>query len=340
MTIIRFYSLLLPMLLLAVMAKAGGNEDAETVIISEADRYVARAKEIAGEDFRFLSDGLVCRPAALAIPYALRNIPGFLDPEARAVKPFAAFDNLYYFGPHAVGSFVLDTGEGLILFDALNNEGEVDGMLLPGMKKFGLNPEDIKYIVITHAHFDHYGGAQYLKEKYGARIMMSTEDWDNLENDIALPYAMKAGYRKVTQPTRDIEVKDGDTLTLGNTTISFFVTPGHTPGTLSPIMNVIDLGQTRIVGMWGGNAVPPKGKELIEMQYSLDKFWGIVKERNVEALISTHPWIVGNFELHKKGIIDGKNPLNIGRDGVNRIMGIYDQCIKAQVARVNARQAK
>ena len=299
--------------------------------------HVARAKEIAGDEFDFLADGFVCRPAANAIIDAIRDVPGFLDPNAPGVEPFAAFDNLYYVGLYAIGSWILDTGDGLILFDALNNEGEVRNILIPGMLELGLDPTAMSTVVVTHAHFDHYGGSDYLAKQYGARIAMSGSDWDGLESDIALPFALRAGYPAVTQPARDRVIEDGETIEMGNATVTFVVTPGHTAGTLSSIITVRDQGEELTIGMWGGQALPGRFGELNKMHNSLHKFWDIARERGVEALISTHPWVVGNFAMREKRRGLGRNPLVVGRDGVERMLGIYDECIAAQFARMHTR---
>ena len=300
--------------------------------------HVQRAQEIAGSDWRFLSDGFLCGPAEDTIPLAIRTIPGFLDPDAPGIEPFAAFDNLYYVGMYAWGTFILDTGEGLILFDALTNERQVKEILLPGMAELGLDPNDLKYLVVTHGHVDHYGGAPYLKQEYGVPIMMSEADWNYLPDDISLPYFVRANYPPVIQPERDRVVQDGEVLALGNSSVTFVVTPGHTPGTLSTILTVTDRGEPRTVAMWGGQALPGAIRELNQMHDSLHRFWNLGNDRRVEGLISTHPWVVGNFELHARGSENGSNPLLIGQDGFNRVMGIYDECIKAQFARSLAQE--
>ncbi|NIB42354.1 MBL fold metallo-hydrolase [Pseudomaricurvus alkylphenolicus] len=303
-----------------------------------AAAHVQRAKEVGGPELAFHAEGIICQPAPAQIPYALNNIPHFLNPKAPAVEPFAAFDNLYYVGPYAVGTWILDTGDGLILFDALNNEGEVKRILLPGMKQLGLDPNDLKYLVITHAHFDHYGGAHYLQQTYGVRVIMSAADWKYFPNDIALPWAMKKGYPGVTPPEMDMVVNDGDTLTLGDATVTFWVTPGHTPGTLSPIFPVRDGDNTHFVGMWGGNALHENIKELTQMHDSLHRFQSLARQQAVEGLISTHAWVTGSFRLHAKGRVDGRHPMVFGKDGVDRYLDVIDECISAQFARSNAKQ--
>ncbi len=302
--------------------------------------HVAKAKEVAGDKFAFLANGFLCKPAANAIPHAIRTIPGFLDPEAPGVEPFKAFDNLYYAGLYAIGTWILDTDDGLIVFDALNNEGEVRSVLLPDMAEMGLNPQDMKYVVITHGHFDHYGGADFLKSEFGPRVAMSGPDWNYLPNDIALPYARLKGYPAVTQPKRDLIIEEGQTIVMGNASVKFIVTPGHTPGTLSSIITVRDGGKERKVGMWGGQALPRGAVELAQMHESLHKFWDEARAEGVEALISTHAWVVGNFELRKRSRGVAQNPLMIGREGVDQVLGTYDQCIKAEFARMQAKQIR
>ncbi len=331
------HALLLALILSAGPAMAADGGPAALEALPAVAFHVQHARDIAGDDFRFLSDGLLCGPADDTIPKAIRTVPGFLDPDAPGIEPFAAFDNLYYIGMYAWGTFVLDTGEGLILFDSLTNEQQVNDILLPGMAELGLDPNDLKHLIITHAHVDHYGGAQYLKDEYGVPIMMSAADWDALPDDISYPYFVQAGYPPIVQPKRDVAVEDGDILSLGNASVTFVLTPGHTPGTLSPIIEVRDRGQTHTIAMWGGQALHDDLATLGQMHNSLHKFWSLGKERGVEGLISTHAWFVGNFEQHARGRVDGKSPLLIGQDGFERMMGIYDACIDAQFARSHAK---
>ncbi len=307
-----------------------------------AEAHVHKAREIAGDDLKFLADGVVCKPAETQVPWAMQNIPGFLDPNAPGVKPFAAFDNLYYVGQYAIGTWILDTGDGLILFDSLNSDEDVKNILLPGMRELGLDPHDLKYLIITHGHFDHYGGSNYLNQEFGVPIMMPAAEWEAIADDIALPYAVLKGYPKITQPTRkpgqDDVAEDGQVLALGDATVQFVVTPGHTAGTLSSIIKVKDNGEDKYVAMWGGQALHADVALLTDMHESLHKFWHLAKEQGAEGAISTHAWVVGNFEMQAEGRLDGSNPMLIGTDGFDRVMSIYDQCIHAQFARSNAKQ--
>ena len=115
-------------------------------------------------------------------------------------------------------------------------------MVDAGMKKLGMDPATIKYAVISPSHPDHYGGGKFLQDKYGTKVYMSKEDWDGLDR------------ANGTKPARDLVATDGQKLTLGDTTVTMYFTPGHTPGTLSMLFTVKDNGKPINVAYSGGTA--------------------------------------------------------------------------------------
>src|SRR5690349_11676175 len=126
-----------------------------------------------------------------------------------SVPPFQMFDNLYYVGIDWVSAYVLKTDQGLIMIDCLY-DNFTDGAVR-GIQKLGLNPKDIKYLIVTHGHDDHAGGIRKIQELTGARIVMAAGDWK-----------MQSSLRP------DIVVKDGDVVTLGTSAVKLYLTPGHT----------------------------------------------------------------------------------------------------------------
>ena len=88
------------------------------------------------------------------------------------------------------------------------------------MKSLGLDPNTIKYVLVSHAHSDHVGGASYLQDRFNAKVIMSDADWTLLEGT-------RATWRK---PKRELVATDGQKLTLGDTTLTLHITPGHTLG--------------------------------------------------------------------------------------------------------------
>ena len=137
---------------------------------------------------------------------------------AQKTEPFKVFDNISYVGVETVGSYVINTSGGLILIDS--TYAETADHVLDGVRKLGFDPSNIKYMLITHQHNDHFGGAARIKQQVpGARVGASLEDWDAIE--------------KGTMIARDLVITDGDTLKLGDTTLKFYVLPGHTVGNLA-----------------------------------------------------------------------------------------------------------
>src|SRR5207247_9324801 len=151
------------------------------------------------------------------------------DVEFQKVEPFKVFDNLYYVGPGYVSVWLLTTPEGNILFDSAQ-EPYVD-FVIDNIRKVGVDPKSIKYIILSHGHLDHFGGAAKIQEASDARVIAVEEDWKMIEQVGSRPGAAGGPPPRVLK--RDMVVKEGDTLALGGQTLKFHQTPGHTPGGLT-----------------------------------------------------------------------------------------------------------
>jgi metallo-beta-lactamase class B len=269
-----------------------------------------------------------------------KEVSAFLAPIVASSKPMPparAFDQLYYLGMDFVGAWALTTSDGIILFDALNTPREAHDVIEPGMRSLGLDPATIRYVVVMHGHGDHYGGARYLQERYGAKVLMSAEDWEYAPRWLAdWTKAGGSAARFGELPRRDGVVTDGQRLTLGGTTVTLYVTPGHTPGTLSALIPVTDGGTPHLVSFWGGTALPNDLPGKRQYERSLERFLGIVDSARVDAVISNHPFIDGTAE--KVVRIGARrpgepNPFVIGHDAALRYMGVHLQCTRASELR-------
>ena len=87
---------------------------------------------------------------------------------------------------------------------------------------------DLKYIFLTHGHFDHITGVKGVKEKYGARVVISHEDAPMLSSAKLSLAAFCGGEQNVVEP--DILVSDGDVVKLNDIEFKVISTPGHTKG--------------------------------------------------------------------------------------------------------------
>ena len=179
------------------------------------------------------------------------------DVEFQKVEPFKVFDNLYYVGPGYVSVWLLTTPEGSILFDTAQ-EPYVDHVI-GNIRKVGVDPKTIKYIVLSHGHLDHFGGAAKIQEASGARVAAAEEDWKMIEQSGSRPG--RGGAPAPPVPKRDMVVKEGDTLTLGGQTLKFHLTPGHTPGVVTTEGIVVhDGGKPYRAIVWGGCGLPRRAR--------------------------------------------------------------------------------
>ena len=205
-------------------------------------------------------------------------------------EPVQVFDNLYYIGSISVAQFVVRTSKGLILIDSGWDEKDAD-YAAASMKKLGLDPASTKYILLTHGHSDHYGGAQFFKDKYSpkAKIAMNIVDshWDAV---IPCEKAFSG-----VRPKLDMGLDDQQDIVLGDTSVHIVLTPGHTPGCVSMIIPVNDHGEPHKVAIWGGTGTPAN----LEMNYlylsAVDYFAQFTGADKVDVEMSAHGWVDDTF---------------------------------------------
>ena len=219
--------------------------------------------------------------------------------------PTRIFNELYHLGTNRVASWAIVTSAGIIQIDSLDDAEEARRVIVGGYRKLGLDPAQMKYLILTHGHNDHFGGAKYLQETYHPRVLMSAADWDMVAK---LPSA-DSGEQFAGVPAREMDITDGQKLTLGNTTLTLSITPGHTPGTVSMLVPVTDNGRSHLLSFWGGSAIPrelgPTGQVgrmdagMVAYKQSFDTFFKIGEGAGVDGYIANHPYRDQTF-------IDGK----------------------------------
>jgi metallo-beta-lactamase class B len=309
---------------------------------TDSEKHLAAAKAAAGADFagvynRICSEAV---PKAPAVPPPARGAaPRPAGPPSRDAwhaEPVQVFDQLYFLGQTEYSVWALKTSEGIVLIDAIFDYS-VDDEVAGGLKKLGLDPAQIKYVIISHGHSDHSGGARYLQDRFNAHVLLTAADWDLLDRSSA------------TKPKRDLVAADGQKLTLGDTTITMYQTPGHTLGTLSTIFPVTDHGARHVVATWGGTAfnwmnnsapyfTPDRPESFWFRTYSdsARRFKTIAAQAGADVLISNHTIFDGSktklpaLASRKPG---DPNPYVIGTDGVQRYLTVVDECAQAGLTR-------
>lgn len=290
-------------------------------------QHIDKAYDLAGDSFMRTTATLQCTVNDLAMT--------ILRAASKPV-PMKVFDNLYYVGLSSVASWAIQTSDGIILIDALNTPEDAQNVIVPGLQKLGLDPADIKYILVTQGHGDHYGGAQYLVENYGARVLMSEADWEIATNPPPRPASdTRPPPNWGKAPEKDIVVVDGQELTLGETSVRMVITPGHSPATISVLFPVYQDGQQHRAGMWGGMGFPRDMASMRQYEQSAEKFANHSTEYGVDVVLSNHPFVDESLKrmktLEENPNID--NPFVIGRDAADRYSELVAECARAEIAR-------
>jgi metallo-beta-lactamase class B len=308
---------------LAIVAASVATMAVAQPAATSIEAHLAAAKAAAGFDFT----GTLAR-----ICVAPQTAPGAdvapPPPPARATwftEPAKVFDNLYFVGTKIHSSWALSTSEGLILIDTLY-EYASDEAIVGGLKKLGLDPATVKYVIITHAHRDHDGGAKLMQDRFGSRIVMGGPDWDMLERSV--------NQYPNGKPKRDIVATDGAKVTLGDTSVTLVLTPGHTPGTVSVFFQVKDNGRPLTVAYSGGTAFnfPNDVAHFDTYINSQRKMAALVGSLDATILMSNHSEFdnaVTKIRLMAARKPGEPHPFEVGHDAVLRYFKVLDECAEA-----------
>jgi len=246
------------------------------------------------------------------------------------------FDNLYWLGTRQHSSWALQTSAGIIMIDT-NFAWAAQPEIVEGLTKLGLNPSNVKFAIISHAHGDHDQGAALLQTEFGAKIVMGAADW---EDTLKRSPDAAGGV-----PKRDISVgPDGYKLTLGDTTVTIVYTPGHTPGTLSYIFPVKDGGRTVTVAYSGGTLTGAFGSNAAKWDQYIDSQTRMAKaaaDAGASVIISNHSEYDDAYTKARlvgvKREVGEQNPFIVGTDGVQRYFTVMTECATASKLRNNAK---
>lgn len=174
----------------------------------------------------------------------------YTSPSVAAVAPFRIADGLYYVGDRKVCIHLLETREGLILIDA--GFPCAKHLLTESIRQLGFDPADVRWILLTHGHFDHFGAADEFRALYGTKVALSAVDAAALREYPQRGHTFAADSPYVRNPVIDYELSDGEIFSFGGREIRCVLTPGHTMGVMSYFFPVTDQGTTYLAGLFGG----------------------------------------------------------------------------------------
>jgi metallo-beta-lactamase class B len=292
------------------------------------DEHVAAARA-AAQEYAGMVDRLCPRSDAPGRAAGARRPPPRGTPARQDwyAEPVKVFDNLYFVGMTEFATWAITTSDGIIVIDPVFDYS-VEAEVVDGLRKLGFDPADIRYVLVSHGHGDHAGGAKFLQEEFGARVLLGAADWDLLDEQ-----------NPSWKPRRDIEVVDGQKLTLGDTTLELYLTPGHTYGTISTLLPVRDGGSRHVAALWGGTLFNfgPDPKRVEAYAESASRFGDIAARAGADVLLSNHTDYDGSKQkipaLARRRPGD-PHPYVVGADSVERYLTVAHECALAALATV------
>ena len=243
--------------------------------------------------------------------YHKKHAAFYAAPSIEYIEPFKMADDLYYVGDKLVCVHLIRTDEGLILLDA--GYPCTKHLLMASIIRLGFDPADVRWIILTHAHFDHFGAANEFRNLYGTKVALSAADAASMEENPLR--AIGSAPTPENPPVIDRTLEDGEIFSFGGKEIRCVLTPGHTLGTMSFFFNVTDGGKTYLAGQFGG-----AGVNAIKLPYmlrnglpldmahrmvaSLDK----IKDEPVAVHLGNHPYNSRTLEKRQRQLEEGGNP--------------------------------
>ncbi|KAL2202619.1 Metallo-hydrolase/oxidoreductase [Sarocladium strictum] len=295
--------------------------------VKNVTKYLAEARNLADED--------------LYAHFSHRCILNQVYPElsslaqsAGLIRPAEIFKNVFFVGTTAVSAWAIDTGKGLLIIDTLNNAAEAEGIIIRGLESLGYSGEDIKWVLITHEHGDHFNGGRWLQDTYDPAFIASEAAWDGMSGNERAP----------VRNEKSIAVKEGQKVKFGNVQFTFHITPGHTPGTTSFFFPVIDHqdGTKHTVRFFGGLGLPRTAATQSTQISSLERFSKLAKKTGADVLMANHQLqdrSMYHFEILAHRECRGKkcnmpNPFVVGRGALSRYFRVQGLCVRTYAARL------
>lgn len=304
--------------------------------VDSVEAHVAAARTAAGSEYQALADRLCIppKPAPPAKPATPPRAPGPPPRDTWYARPAKVFDNLYFVGQTEYSAWAVVTSDGIIVIDPIFDYS-VEAEVVDGLRALGFDPAAIKYVLISHAHGDHVGGASYLQDRFNAKVIMSEADW-------ALLDSTTTSWRK---PRRELVATDGQRLTLGDTTLTLHLTPGHTLGTISTFIPLRDGSARHVAAYWGGTAfnwvtnrrgyITPDRPDSFWFNHYIEsavRFRNLARSAGADVMLSNHTDFDGSKTklpaLAARGA-GAPHPYVVGQASVARYLTVAEECARA-----------
>jgi metallo-beta-lactamase class B len=233
------------------------------------------------------------------IPKGCESCADWAEPQ----PPFRLVGDSWYVGGKGLSAVVVRTSDGLVLLDGTLPE-MVPG-LVTNLQSLGLDIGEVRWILVSHAHFDHVGGVAALQRRSGAVVVSTEAAAEALRQGNVPPCDPQAGmgadfmsFPPVVGPVRTLT--DGQTLEVGGTTFTLHATPGHTPGGASWSWESCEEDRcATVVYADSLNPVSAEGYRYSDHPQQLEAFRasiGKVRAMDCDVLVAVHPSFSALFE--------------------------------------------
>ena len=246
-----------------------------------------------------------------ALSYNQKHAAFYAQPSIEYIEPFKIADDLYYVGDRLVCVHLIRTDEGLILLDA--GYPCTKHLLLASIIRLGFDPADVRWIILTHAHSDHFGAANEFRNLYGTKVALSRVDAASMQEK---PFrAIGSASSTLMLPVIDHTLEDGEIFSFGGKNIRCVLTPGHTLGTMSFFFPVTESGNTYLAGLFGGAGVNAlKLPYMLHYELPLDMpqrmvaSLELIKDEPVVVHLGNHPYNSHTLQKRERQLQEGGNP--------------------------------
>ena len=253
--------------------------------------------------------------------------------------PFPAFriaENIYYVGSKDLASYLVATSQGLILINS-NLEANVP-QIRAGIESFGFKFNDVKILLISHAHWDHDQASDTIKKLTGAKYMVMEGDVSVVESGGKTDFQYANDASTLYTPAKvDRVLHDGDEVTLGDVVLTAHLTPGHTKGCTTWTMKVKENGQTRDVVIVGSPNVNP-GYKLVdnklypEIAGDFEKTFQVLKSLPCDYFLGAHGSYF-NMEAKYARFKVGDSSAFVDPQGYKNYVSEREQAFRQELAR-------
>jgi metallo-beta-lactamase class B len=256
-------------------------------------------------------------------------------PDDPVIVPTKIFDNVYAIGNSGTTAYVIRTSAGLLMIDALSAD-QVDSQLLPAFEKLGLDPAELRIVLVAHGHADHFGGSAYLQEHFGTKVFVSAADWSLMERP---PTVRGSGGPSVRIPRHDGDITDGQAIVLGDLSVAPVAVPGHTPGSMGFIFPVRDRGTAHVAALFGGAWLTPQilsDEALKTFLTSVQRFETATMQAKVDGLLQNHMLmdpIQPKLDMLAARREGSPNPFVVGQADYQRFLGVMEACTRVNIKR-------